>query len=137
MSVNKFQINRSDQIIPELNLKSFNLKISDQIKSESKISDLNLKFSDHNFSDSDQIKTICSDPYYECKQRLNELGSRNKVTLIWVPGHEGIPGNEKSDELARLGAENRFIGPEPKFGISMTTRKYLVKNWLRNEHSRT
>lgn len=74
---------------------------------------------------------------HECKQRLNELGSRNKVTLIWVPGHEGIPGNEKSDELARLGAENRFIGPEPRFGISMTTRKHLVKNWLRNEHSRT
>lgn len=74
---------------------------------------------------------------YECKQRLNGLGSRNKVTLIWVPGHEGISGNEKADELARLGAENRFIRPEPKFGISMTTRKHLVKNWLRNEHCRT
>jgi RNase H len=74
---------------------------------------------------------------YECKQRLNELGRRNKVTLVWIPGHEGIPGNENADKLARLGAENRFIGPEPRFGISMTTRKHLVKKWLRNEHSRT
>lgn len=74
---------------------------------------------------------------YECKRSLNELGSRNKLSLIWVPGHESISGNEKADELARLGAENRFIGSEPKFGISMTTRKHLVKNWLRNEQNRT
>jgi len=71
---------------------------------------------------------------FECKQRLNKLGAQNKVTLMWVPGHEGIQGNEIADELARQGAEKEFIGPEPKFGISMTTRKRIVKVWLRKEH---
>lgn len=36
----------------------------------------------------------------KCKLRLNKLGRRNKVTLIWVPGHERIPGNEKADDLS-------------------------------------
>ena len=79
---------------------------------------------------------VKSKTVFKCKQRLNELGSRNKVSLIWVPGHEGIHGNEKSDELARTGAENSFIGPEPKLGITVNTRKHLVKKWLRNEHVR-
>lgn len=72
----------------------------------------------------------------ECKQRLNELGERNKVTVKWVPGHEGILGNEKADMLARLGANKSFIGPEPRFGIAKTTRKRLVCDWLKNQHSK-
>lgn len=35
---------------------------------------------------------------FECKQRLNELGSLNKVSLICALVHERIPGNEKSCE---------------------------------------
>lgn len=72
----------------------------------------------------------------ECKERLNELCGNNKVTVLWVPGDEGIPGNEMADELARQGAEKSFIGPEPKFGISITVRKRIVKEWLNREHLR-
>lgn len=72
----------------------------------------------------------------ECKLRLNELGSQNKVTILWLPGHEGILGNETANKLARLDSEKDFNGPEPKFGISLTSRKRLVKEWLRKEHDK-
>jgi ribonuclease HI len=33
-------------------------------------------------------------------QRLDELASRHEIEWRWVPGHAGVPGNERVDRLA-------------------------------------
>src|SRR6201996_8072571 len=38
---------------------------------------------------------VTSRSVWERKTDLNDLGNRNKVTLMRVPSHHGIPGNEK------------------------------------------
>jgi hypothetical protein len=59
-----------------------------------------------------------------------ELARHNRVQLIWVPGHEGIVGNETADQLARTGSEHPFIGPEPACGISIGVAKKAVRDWM-------
>jgi ribonuclease HI len=59
------------------------------------------------FSDSQAALKAINNPkvtsrlVVECMDALSELAERNEVTLMWVPGHSGILGNEKADELAR------------------------------------
>ncbi len=61
-------------------------------------------------------------------------GHFNNVSLLWVPGHSNIVGNEKADELARMGSQEQFIGPEPYIGISFGTLKYHMKMWAYQAH---
>jgi Ribonuclease HI len=53
----------------------------------------------------------------ECLGCLNELATHNSVQLVWVPGHDGILGNERAEELAKKGADTPFIGSEPILGL--------------------
>ncbi|WP_333765286.1 ribonuclease H family protein, partial [Streptomyces sp. IBSBF 2390] len=43
-----------------------------------------------------------------CRGFLKELALQNNVRLCWVPGHQGHSGNEKADELARIGSESQM-----------------------------
>lgn len=40
----------------------------------------------------------------QCRDTLNHLGGTLKITLLWVPGHRNIEGNERADGLARQGS---------------------------------
>jgi ribonuclease HI len=63
---------------------------------------------------------------WDCHQTLMELAKHNRVQLIWVLGHEGIAGNETADQLAKIGAEHPFTGPDPACGISTGVAEGII-----------
>ena len=69
----------------------------------------------------------------QCKASLNCLGRSISVKLEWVPGHSGVHGNDKADELAKKGASTHPLAPEPQCGISLA----LVKSQLEESKSRS
>jgi hypothetical protein len=80
---------------------------------------------------------ITSKLVWDCHQSLKQLARHNRVQLIWVPGHEGIVGNETVDQLARTGSEHPFIGPEPACGISIAVAKKEVRDCTNRNHKKT
>lgn len=70
----------------------------------------------------------------ECKGYLNQMGQRNRIHLVWVPGHAGVDGNEKADELAKAGSAGTETRPEPCIPIPQSLCAKAVKDWVRAEH---
>ena len=77
---------------------------------------------------------ITSRLVWECFNTLSMLSSRNNVHLGWVPGHQGIEGNECADQLAKVGALTPFPGPEPACGISKSTAYSAISKWAYDNH---
>jgi ribonuclease HI len=73
---------------------------------------------------------------WDCYQTLIELANHNRVQLVWVPGHEGVAGNETADRLAKIGSEQVFIGPEPACGISMGVAIKAIRDWTTMSHEK-
>jgi hypothetical protein len=63
-------------------------------------------------------------------QHLRRISATNNVRLLWVPGHSGILGNEKADELANIGSADVHIEGKYICGISMGTVKSHNKGWI-------
>jgi ribonuclease HI len=72
---------------------------------------------------------ITSQLILDCHQSIIQLGRHNRVQTIWVPGHDGIAGNESTDLHARTVCEHPFTGPEPACGISIGVAKRAVRDW--------
>ncbi|XP_024883516.1 uncharacterized protein LOC112462129, partial [Temnothorax curvispinosus] len=69
---------------------------------------------------------------WDCMLALEKLGGLNKVTLVWVPGHQGIPGNETADMHAKKGANETPIGQVTE--IPFAVGKEIIKGRLKREH---
>jgi ribonuclease HI len=65
----------------------------------------------------------------ECQDALSALASLNEVTLVWVLGHCGIPGNEEADKLARQASAMPLLGPQLALGIQSCSARETIKNW--------
>ncbi|KAJ8914639.1 hypothetical protein NQ315_015377 [Exocentrus adspersus] len=76
---------------------------------------------------------ITSQVVLECTNSLAALGQRNKVRLVWVPGHSGVAGNEEADVLARKGASDTLTGPEPAIGLPYSYPLGSIDNWTREK----
>ncbi|XP_071579823.1 uncharacterized protein [Temnothorax nylanderi] len=69
---------------------------------------------------------------WDCMLALERLSGLNKVTLVWVPGHQGIPGNETADSLAKKGANE---APSDQVAvIPFAVGKEIIKSCLKREH---
>ena len=63
---------------------------------------------------------------------MQRVGNNNDLSIVWVPGHTGVIGNEEVDKLAKKAASLPVEGPEPFCGISLSVSKAGKRYWLRN-----
>jgi len=71
---------------------------------------------------------------WDCRQSLVKLAENNRIQLVWVPGHMGIDGDERADELVRQGSSHALIGPEPVLVISAKVAREVIRDWTCRKH---
>jgi ribonuclease HI len=74
--------------------------------------------------------TVSSKLVLQCRNSLHGLSIHNRVQLLWVPGHCGIIGSEKTDDLAGMASKSNFCGPEPCLPVPKSLMTRVAKEWL-------
>lgn len=72
----------------------------------------------------------------DCIDSLKSLSNSNRVNLLWVPAHSNVEGNEKADNLARIGSKTPVNGPEPTIGITYSTQRSLIRDFYVTQHQK-
>lgn len=65
---------------------------------------------------------------------LNAIGTNNRVSLEWIPGHEGVAGNEDADSQAKEGGKLKVEGPGPFAPLPGPYIKNAIKRYSEEQH---
>jgi len=90
------------------------------------------------FSDSLSVLQVLKNGKTDCRPnmiaKIFEIvnGIKNSVTLVWIPSHLGIRGNEMADKAAQRAISNQMVNLEVKLELkeiyNMIT-KYVMNKW--------
>ncbi|XP_070518863.1 uncharacterized protein [Cardiocondyla obscurior] len=69
---------------------------------------------------------------WSCMRAISKLGETNKVTLVWIPGHQGTHGNEVADGLAKDGTLMESAGR--KVYVPLVMEKRIFRGLLEKRH---
>jgi ribonuclease HI len=79
--------------------------------------------------------SIDSHTVWNCASKLDSLAANNQVKIAWIPGHRGLEGNEKADELANLGIDKTSV--DAVVPVAGTLLQNKITNWERKEVMKT
>ena len=99
------------------------------------------------YIDSQAAISAVGNPYVKSQavaqaiENLNELASSvTSLTLVWIPAHKGHAGNERADELAKLGSASEDPGDSawvgaPKATVKTSIAEEINKAWQLEWHT--